>query len=347
MSFHRQYLNKVLTWWLGLGRDANVVTPWTSVPSQIKQQPGWNQILQNAENRLATNSPVFASTEEVGRYIDCDTGLHGSLHTLGGPAFNESALTSIHSAPTSTYFYQLHGLVDYWWANSQNPPIPGYAHDIGIGLSGDIWVVGDSLSSDGLGRRVYRYSSGVWSEFDVGASRIDVGPSGPWITNEAFQIKRWTGSSFEIIPGAARDVGIGANGDVWVIGTNAVGGGHSIHKFLGLTANPMWSTAPGGAEAIDVGPDGSPWVVNQVGYVYRWNGAFFEPKSGVALDISVGADGNIWVVGTDPIPNGYGIFKWDGNQFNLYSPSAGAMRISGTADGHVGAVNAALQIHVR
>jgi hypothetical protein len=74
---------------------------------------------------------------------------------------------------------------------------------------------------------------------------------------------------WELEPGAARDVGVGADGSVWVVGTGVVPGGFGIWRWGGAD----WISEPGGATNISVGRDGLPWVVNsnQQNYRRRWN----------------------------------------------------------------------------
>lgn len=100
--------------------------------------------------------------------------------------------------------------------------------------------------------------------------RIAVSPSGdPWVTNNSHQIFRrigGVGGSWSVVSGAARDVGIGSDGMVWVIGTTAVAGGHQIHRWNGVS----WVLAPGGAINVSVGPVGKAWVVNSFNQLFRW-----------------------------------------------------------------------------
>src|SRR5262249_31575483 len=71
-------------------------------------------------------------------------------------------------------------------------------------------------------------------------------------------------------PGAAKDMASGAdgaNGSLWVIGTDAFGDGFRVYKSVG----PGWSWAPtdGGAVRIAVSPGGLPWVVTASGAIFR------------------------------------------------------------------------------
>jgi hypothetical protein len=67
-----------------------------------------------------------------------------------------------------------------------------------------------------------------------------------------------TAGAWQILPGAAHDIGVGANGAVWVIGTDSVPGGYGIYQSNGAG----WTRIDGGAEQISVDPSGKPWVVN-------------------------------------------------------------------------------------
>ena len=67
------------------------------------------------------------------------------------------------------------------------------------------------------------------------------------------------------LAGAAKDIGIGANGSVYVIGTGVTSGGYSIHQWSGSKLYRL----TGGAIGISVGPTGIPWVVNSVGNIFR------------------------------------------------------------------------------
>ena len=63
-----------------------------------------------------------------------------------------------------------------------------------------------------------------------------------------------------MLSGRAYDVGVSFDDDLWVIGTNRVGGGWGIYHWV----NNTWVNVPGGAVRIAVGPTG-PWVVNEYG----------------------------------------------------------------------------------
>ena len=63
----------------------------------------------------------------------------------------------------------------------------------------------------------------------------------------------------------AKDIGIGANGSVWIVGMNPVSGGYGIYKWDGKN----WKVVDGGAVQISVDKYGIPWVVNLFNHIYR------------------------------------------------------------------------------
>ena len=195
--------------------------------------------------------------------------------------------------------------------SAQWQQIGGQARDIGVGANGTPWVVG-WVSSGGGNYPLAKWNGNFWETVAMpgGAVRIDVGPNGnPWVVNAAGLIYRYSGSSWGQIGGQAHDVGIGADGTVWVVGWTNVAGGYNIAKWNGS----FWVDVPGGAVRIDVAPDGRAWIVNDAGLIFRYNGSGWEQIGGQAHDISIGADGTPWVVGWTGVAGGYNIAKWNGS----------------------------------
>src|SRR5262245_55020952 len=120
--------------------------------------------------------------------------------------------------------------------------MPGKGVDIGVGASGETWVVGvDSVAGGGS---VQRWTGSDWQRVPGGAVRIDVDARGtPWVVNSEGRIFRRNGSGWQAMPGLARDIGVGANGTVWAIGVNAAPGGYEIHRWRGKD----WERVSGGA----------------------------------------------------------------------------------------------------
>jgi hypothetical protein len=92
----------------------SAVAGWSSIPAALKNGPvtGWSGVQLAQEARLTTLTPRFASEDDLGNYIE--GGIHAWIHGAAAAAYNEPEVKFFHS-PMSTYFYGIHGLVDYWW----------------------------------------------------------------------------------------------------------------------------------------------------------------------------------------------------------------------------------------
>ena len=135
------------------------------------------------------------------------------------------------------------------------------------------------------------------------------------------------------MPGLARGIGVGARGDVWVIGVDQVPGGSSIYRWTGSD----WQIVAGGAVRIAVDPQGYPWVVNSAGQILRLTPGGWEALPGLASDIGIGADGTVWVVGVTPTAGGFTIHRWNGHDWELLP--GGAVRIEVDPGGNPWVVN--------
>ncbi len=157
--------------------------------------------------------------------------------------------------------HEIWRLTPYGWDR-----IPGRANDIGIGADGSVWVLGTTERRGGY--EVFRYSGIGWQKVQGTGVRIDVDPYGtPWVINHDDQIFRLEQGYWNRLPGLAKDIGIGADGSVWVIGSNEREGGYGIYTWTGFD----WIRVRGSARQVSVGPDGNPWVVNRDGEIYtRW-----------------------------------------------------------------------------
>jgi hypothetical protein len=116
----------------------------------------------------------------------------------------------------------------------------------------------------------------------------------------------------------AIDVGIGADGTVWVLGAD-----EAAWRWNGSA----WTSFGGGAKSIAVGPDGNPWVVNGAGAIWRHDGKAWNQLSGNAVDIAVDAAGSVFTVGGAAAPGGFAVQRLDGATW--------------TPDGNIGGVRIA------
>lgn len=140
--------------------------------------------------------------------------------------------------------------------------------------------------------------------------------------------------AWQLLPGRATDVSVGANGTVWVIGNNPVPGGYGIFQYV----DGAWRSVPGGGVRVAVGPAGQPWIVNNEGRVFTRNGADWTLMPGTARDIAVADDGNVFKIGTEPRPGGYGIYRYIPDFAGWTEVGGGATRIA--AGRNVWVVNA-------
>lgn len=182
--------------------------------------------------------------------------------------------------------------------------LPGLASDVAIGgPDSTIYVIGtDDVSPTG-GFGIYRVVGGVMVKMpECAGVRIAVAPDGtPWVVNKSHLIYRYNGRLWDLMPGTANDIGIGADGSVFIIGTNDVSptGGYDILKWDGSSWNALLNCA---GTRIAVMPDGTPWVVNKSGIVYQKTATdLWEPVPGVqANDIAISASyGSVSVTGRD------------------------------------------------
>src|SRR5687767_9590371 len=65
-------------------------------------------------------------------------------------------------------------------------------------------------------------------------------------------------ATWSLLPEQATDIGVGASGAVWKLGTNPVPGGYGVWQYV----NGWWTPTDGGGVKISVGRDGQPWLVN-------------------------------------------------------------------------------------
>jgi hypothetical protein len=61
-----------------------------------------------------TNNPPFANEDEFGALVE--STIHNWIHGAASTKYNEPALGPIHTSPSSTFFFQIHGMVDLWWS---------------------------------------------------------------------------------------------------------------------------------------------------------------------------------------------------------------------------------------
>jgi hypothetical protein len=147
------------------------------------------------------------------------------------------------------------------------------ARDIGIGPRGQVWIIGaEKARGGGL---IHRWTGKGWSKISGAGVRIAVDNRGnPWVVNSAGQIwQNQGGNKWKLLPGKASDIGVGANGKVWVAGTNA------IYSWEGKG----WRIGGLKASSIAVDRMGMPWMTSARGEIYRIvPGTTLSPKAQLA-----------------------------------------------------------------
>ncbi|MFN7947800.1 MAG: tectonin domain-containing protein [Blastocatellia bacterium] len=107
--------------------------------------------------------------------------------------------------------------------------------------------------------------------------------------------------------GTARDIDA-KNGQVWIIGTGAVGNDYEIYKLAGSG----WTKVDGAARRIAVEKSGIPWVVNSIGNIYRRVNNVWQlmpgPHSVTPVDIAISTSDEVWIT------DNYGqVARWTGS----------------------------------
>ena len=221
--------------------------------------------------------------------------------------------------------------------------LPGRATDIAIGANGDAFIIGTDRVPGGY--NIYQWNGKSWRSIKAGGVRIAVGPDGsPWIVNIANNVLHYVDNQWVSFPGTATDIGVGAGGDVYIIGTNRMPGGYGIYELGQKTKT--WKQLPGGAVRIAVARNGIPWVVTDNGDVFLY-AKDWQQVTGIATDIGVGGvdDNHIWITRTNPGRSGFGLYEWSGS---VWSPIGhGATNISVGPNGMVMFTNTEGKIFAR
>jgi hypothetical protein len=117
------------------------------------------------------------------------------------------------------------------------------------------------------------------------------------------------GQEWQKLPGQGTDIGAGADGSLWVVGTQGDANGNSIYQFN--KDDHIWiKLESGSAVNISVGPKGIPWIVNKKGEIFRQKGKGWEQLPGNARDVGIGGDGTAWITGTEDKAGGGIVSKW-------------------------------------
>ena len=226
-----------------------------------------------------------------------------------------------------------------------------FAQEIGVGSNGSVWVIGTEARPGGFAP-CYLGADGNWVKVQepAAATKIAVAPNGmAGVVNSlgtVYLLSRpdASGNSSSVAiseEGFAQEIGIGSNGSVWVIGTEARPGGFAP-CYLGADGKWVTLPAPAAATKIAVAPDGSARVVNSGGTVWALSkldasGHYSSTKlsdPNSAQEIGVASDGSVWLIGNsnETRPGGFALHylaKGTGQMWITIQPPAAATKIAG------------------
>lgn len=92
----------------------------------------------------------------------------------------------------------------------------------------------------------------------------------------------------------ATDIGVAADGNVWIVGTDARPGGFGVYRWSGR----VWEPHNVGAARVEVAPGGAAWLITD-------SGTLLEPTDGEwkkcytpnpVRDVAIGLDESVWIV---------------------------------------------------
>jgi hypothetical protein len=242
--------------------------------------------------------------------------------------------------------------------------MPGLAREISLGADGSGWCLGMGEMPSG-GYSIHRWNGADWDHIDGAAVRIAVGrgvgfqPATSvhrtdaavvdglpdlevdlWVIHGDHEVLRHSPAGWELLPGRAREVAVGANGAAWCLSAaDFAPGGGSIHIWNGRD----WDHVDGAAVKIAVGPDEQPWIINSAGQIFRRSGQGWELLPGLAREIAIGVDGMVWCLSAATDSAGESsIHFWNGSDWD-HVPGA-AVKVSAGAPGAVWLVNSQHQI---
>lgn len=187
-----------------------------------------------------------------------------------------------------------------------DPTQIGIARDIGVGHNGHVWAITNMPYGDGY--RIVMRVGNTWQETAPagGAVRVAVASNGgAWVVTSTGAIF-WHSpdlndpAGWELFPGCARDIGVGADGFPWIISCTERTPGDTTGGWIvmKLTWNWAFGWIPDPDESgtrIAVDAQNLPWVVRTNGTVSRRNSPdinvrFWTYLGGSAWDIAVAPD---------------------------------------------------------
>jgi Ricin-type beta-trefoil lectin domain/Tectonin domain len=140
------------------------------------------------------------------------------------------------------------------------------------------------------------------------------------------------------ISGAATDIAIGSNGDVWVVNTKGQ------VKYRDLKTNKWSASQKADAVKIAVGKNSDVWLLDKSNKIFRGGVNGWKKIKGGLSDIAAGPNGAVWGIGaTKQHDNGNYIYKWSGSKW--VKQKGHAVQVAVTAKGNAWVVTAEGKIY--
>lgn len=146
--------------------------------------------------------------------------------------------------------------------------MPGTATDIAIGANGAVYAIGTNDVSPTGGKNIMRWTGSNWVDMpECAGIHIAVSATGiPWVANKINLVYKFSGIQYwDAVNGVtANDIGIGADGSVYVTGSDAA----AVYKLNSSTN--AWAVVPGlSGTSISVTPNGLPVYIDKAGILHK------------------------------------------------------------------------------
>jgi hypothetical protein len=153
--------------------------------------------------------------------------------------------------------------------------------------------------------KIYRRTGSGWTLMPGAAVNVSVAADGTaWVVNRAGNAYRWTGTDWIQVSASLTQVSVGSANLVWGVNAN-----DQIFRWLG---GDSWEQITGSAVNVSVAADGAVWAVNRAGNIYQWSGSGWRQVSGSLKQVSVASANAVWgVSANDKICRWLGGDSWE------------------------------------
>jgi hypothetical protein len=207
---------------------------------------------------------------------------------------------------------------------------PGIKPDYSIKLSSETLTLGAGLTAQ-VASANYTASQLTWTSSDTTVATVDntglvttLKPGNITISIKNTEHNQSATLNLTVTPGKFTDVGVGADGSVFLVGADQLPGtlGYRVYKYVNNELHKLPDCA---AIRIAVSPQGVPWVINYQNQVLMYSDGAWQQKPGLATDIGIGADGSIYAVSTTvySTTGGFTILKWNGTAWDTMTDCSG------------------------